>query len=82
MSALNRRCDDVLSVMTAYLEGQMPPDERTQLETHIVYCPGCSGYLAQLRATAEDLRELPVENIDAGERELLVEAFREEAGPE
>ncbi|HEX8742232.1 MAG TPA: zf-HC2 domain-containing protein [Thermoleophilaceae bacterium] len=80
MSKLDQRCTNVLGVMTAYLEGHMPDDERTRLETHIVYCPGCYGFLSQLRATAADLRTLPVEPPDAAEREALRTAFREAAG--
>jgi anti-sigma factor RsiW len=76
VSAFDRRCDDVLDVMTTYLEGHMPPDEHTRLETHIVYCPGCYRFMDQLRATVETLGGLPVEPIGAAERGELVEAFR------
>jgi anti-sigma factor RsiW len=76
MSLLDRHCEDVLELMTAYLQRTMPPDELTTLEAHMVYCPGCSGFMAQLRGTVEALRELPAPPLGDGERDELIAAFR------
>lgn len=76
MSLLDRRCEDVLDLMPAYLADGMPVDERTRLETHMAYCPGCAEVLGQLRATIEVLRTLPVDSIEPRERDRLLAAFR------
>lgn len=80
MSLRDRQCGDVLALMTAYLEHSMPVEDVTMLETHMVYCPGCSGFMAQLRATVEALHELPIPPISDDERDQIVAAFRAAAG--
>jgi anti-sigma factor RsiW len=82
MSLLDQRCIDLLELMTAYLERELPEQERTAFETHLVYCPGCFSYLAQLRTTVSELHELPAEPVDAAEREALLAAFRDHAKAE
>jgi anti-sigma factor RsiW len=75
MSLLDLHCEEVLEMMTAYLEQSMPADERSELETHMVYCPGCAGFLAQLRSIVLALRELPVGRIEGSERSRLLALF-------
>ncbi len=76
MSLLDRNCEIVLQLMTAYLDQTMPTEEVTMLETHMVWCPGCSGFMSQLRAIVQLLGELPIDSISADERDQLVALFR------
>lgn len=38
--------------LSAFLDGELPPQERTSLEAHLAGCPECSGVLAELRSVS------------------------------
>lgn len=68
-------CDELVELVTAYIEGCLPADERERFEAHLATCSGCETYLAQIRVTmrlGEHARaaELP------GLVEQLLPAFR------
>jgi len=46
------------------------------LEQHLVWCPGCSEYLRQFRATIGATRKLAEEDLPEGVKENLLDAFR------
>jgi anti-sigma factor (TIGR02949 family) len=45
------RCREVVEVLTDYLDGALPSDEREALEQHLLACTGCAAHLGQLRTT-------------------------------
>jgi predicted anti-sigma-YlaC factor YlaD len=48
-------CEQFGPIMTAYLDGELPPAERERLERHLAACEGCARKLAELAALKEDL---------------------------
>ena len=69
-------CQDIVELVTAYLENALDPSDRERFEEHLVFCDGCSNYLEQMRTTVEltggvDLRLPPA--LEA----RLLEVFRE-----
>ncbi|HEV2027654.1 MAG TPA: zf-HC2 domain-containing protein [Candidatus Dormibacteraeota bacterium] len=69
-------CRQVVELMTDYIEGTLPADDRARFEEHIAGCDGCRAYLAQMRVTRRiigSLADVPIP--ETVERELL-EAFR------
>ena len=44
-------CQQVVELVTAYLEDALDPNDRERFEEHLVFCDGCSNYLEQMRAT-------------------------------
>jgi len=44
-------CKEVVELVTDYLAGALSPGDRARLEHHLVDCPPCTEYLAQVRAT-------------------------------
>jgi anti-sigma factor RsiW len=68
-------CQEVVELVTAYLEDALEAADRERFEEHLVFCDGCADYLAQMRATIRLTgrigRSLPVEL-----EEQLLEAFR------
>jgi anti-sigma factor RsiW len=44
-------CQQVVELITAYLEDALVPAERERFEEHLARCAGCSAYLAQMRET-------------------------------
>ena len=68
-------CDEFVELVTAYLEDQLPADQRAAFEEHLALCPGCDRYLDQFRATISLLGGLPEQSISATARTLLLDAF-------
>ena len=70
-------CDELVEVITDYLEGAMSAEERVRFSAHIADCDGCQTYLDQMRETISALGHLPPESLSPeAERELLA-AFRD-----
>ena len=51
-------CNEVVDVITAYLEGTLPSGDRRRFDAHLAECPHCTEYLAQMRNTIERLGKL------------------------
>jgi predicted anti-sigma-YlaC factor YlaD len=73
-------CQELVEIVTEYLEGSMATGDRRRFEEHLVMCPGCSAYLEQLRQTIRLTRALAEEDIAPAEREHLLETFRDWKG--
>jgi anti-sigma factor RsiW len=46
-------CQELVELVTDYLEDALEPAERARFEAHIATCAGCAAYLAQMRTTLE-----------------------------
>ena len=69
-------CQEFVELVTDYLEGALPEEERLRFEDHISRCDGCTAYLEQIRQTVAVVGRLTEDAISPeAERELL-EAFR------
>lgn len=69
-------CQEVVEMVTDYLEGALPRGERRRLEAHLADCPHCTEYLAQMRATIRLTGRLEVENLSPEMRADLGELYR------
>ncbi len=69
-------CRELVEVITAYLEGTLPADDRTRLEAHLEACPYCVQYVEQMRATIDALGGLSAESLAPQTRRELLDAFR------
>jgi anti-sigma factor RsiW len=70
-------CQELVELVTDYLEGAMPARERARFERHIAGCKYCTAYLDQMRITIRTLGRLPEETISPSARDELLEAFRD-----
>jgi anti-sigma factor RsiW len=70
-------CQDLVEVITDYLEGTLSPQERLRFEEHLAVCAGCRNYLEQMRATIRLTGALNADSIPDGIREQLLTAFRD-----
>ncbi|GAA3429052.1 anti-sigma factor family protein [Streptosporangium sandarakinum] len=84
-------CDEVVELVTAYLEGDLDETTRCLFAEHLSGCEGCARYLGQIRATADALGALgasgpgaggepsrpPSDGLPRSARERLLGAFRE-----
>ena len=69
-------CQELVELVTDYLEGAMPDDARLRFEDHIGLCDGCRIYLEQMRQTITVLGHLPEEALSPDAERKLLEAFR------
>jgi len=69
-------CQELVEVVTDYLEGALSATDRRRLEAHLAACGACVEYLGQMRRTIEVVGRLEVETLSAETREALLEAFR------
>jgi anti-sigma factor (TIGR02949 family) len=67
-------CRSVVKLLADYLERQLPPSERAQLEAHLEKCPGCVKQLRTYESTVSLLRSLSDEDLPP-ELRLTVKSF-------
>ena len=70
-------CREFVELVTGYLEGTLPEEERVRFEAHLAECDGCDGYLEDMRRLVGSLHELPEPPPDPATREALLRAFRD-----
>jgi anti-sigma factor RsiW len=70
-------CNELVELVTAYLDDALDPDEKRRVVDHLTSCDGCSAYVAQVRATIRSLAELDPGQLDAVTRQKLLNGFRE-----
>ena len=73
-------CQDLVEVITDYLEGELPERDRTRFEEHLALCGKCEEYLEQFRRTIAAVGGLRETDLDPDVRQGLMEAFRGWAG--
>jgi len=44
-------CQEVVELVTDYLSDALAAEDRVRLEKHLLTCPPCTTYLAQMRTT-------------------------------
>jgi anti-sigma factor RsiW len=73
-------CQDIVELVTDYLEGALDADTARAVEAHLAGCDGCQTYLDQMRSTAAALGRVPVETLSERAQADLMAAFRGFAG--
>jgi anti-sigma factor RsiW len=69
-------CKELVELVTDYLEGALPPSDRSRFDEHLTTCPYCRIYLDQMRQTIRALGHLPEEAIAPEALEALLARFR------
>jgi anti-sigma factor RsiW len=69
-------CQELVELVTDYLEGAMPPELRLRFESHVERCGGCRTYLEEMRQTIRATGSLTVEAVTPEAERALLEAFR------
>jgi anti-sigma factor RsiW len=75
-SARTITCQELTEVLTDYLEGVMPVEDRVRFEAHLAICDGCVTYVTQMRQTIEAARALHPAHVEATVPDDLLDAFR------
>jgi anti-sigma factor RsiW len=69
-------CQELVELVTGYLEDALPAGETALVEQHLNFCEGCVWYLEQMRETIAAAGRIGVEDIAGDERARLLAAFR------
>ncbi len=69
-------CQEMVELVTDYLEGTLPARDRARFEAHIADCPNCRRYLAQMRTTLEALGRIEPEEVAPEAMEELLALYR------
>jgi anti-sigma factor RsiW len=70
-------CQEVVELVSDYLEEALPADEAALFEQHLNFCEGCAWYVGELRTTVETLGRIREEDLPEQTRERLLTAFRD-----
>ncbi len=76
-SADHLSCQEVVELVTEYLDESLPAEEASLFEQHLNFCEGCVWYVDQLRTTVETVGEIREEQIPPETKEQLMGAFRD-----
>jgi anti-sigma factor RsiW len=69
-------CQELVEVVTDYLEGALPLDDLLRFEAHLAECPPCREYLEQFRRTISIVGRIDPAAVSERSREQLLAAFR------
>jgi anti-sigma factor RsiW len=69
-------CEEVVELVSDYLEGALSRSERRRFERHLAGCPHCTEYLAQMRQTIRLAGRLVPEDLSPQMRQEFSELFR------
>jgi anti-sigma factor RsiW len=73
-------CQEVVELVTDYVEGALPVDETALFEQHLNFCDGCVWYVDQMRTTIDSVGRIGEEDLPEETRERLMTAFRDWKG--
>jgi anti-sigma factor RsiW len=68
-------CQELVELVTSYLEGALPAADRERFDAHIATCDGCDRYLDQMRATIRLTGALRPADLAPNEERKLLAAF-------
>jgi anti-sigma factor RsiW len=64
-------CKQIEKLLSPYLDNELDPTERQQVEEHLNQCPSCAQLYTALREAVEALSEMPELEISEDMRERL-----------
>lgn len=76
-------CDELVELVTDFLDGALDAAAEQRVVDHLSLCDGCTTYVAQFRATVDELGHLPagqVAELPEPARDALLTAFRRSRG--
>lgn len=69
-------CQELVEVITDYLEGALPDRDRIRFEEHLAVCAKCREYVEQFRRTIQAVGTIHETDLDPDVRGSLLAAFR------
>jgi predicted anti-sigma-YlaC factor YlaD len=69
-------CQELVELVTDYLEEALPAAQRARVDEHLIGCPFCGIYLDQMRATIRAVGHVPEADVSPEALQALLEVFR------
>jgi anti-sigma factor RsiW len=69
-------CQEVVELVSDYLDQALPPEEASLFEQHVNFCDGCDWYLDQMRSTVQTVGRISEQDVPDETRAKLLAAFR------
>jgi len=69
-------CQELVELVTDYLDGALPDDELERFEEHLVYCGPCVTHVEQMRQTIRVAGAVRADDLDPVVADDLLAAFR------
>jgi anti-sigma factor RsiW len=76
MSEREITCQELVELVTDYLDDRMPSNRRLLFEEHLAFCSPCGTYLEQMRMTIRLTGSLREDDLDPTTREAMLAVFR------
>ena len=73
-------CQEVVELVTDYLDGELSGESGSLFEQHLNFCDGCVWYVDQIRNTVDAVGEVREEDISPEAKDRLMTAFRDWKG--
>jgi anti-sigma factor RsiW len=73
-------CHEVIELLSNYIEGVLPADDRRRVDEHLALCDGCDTYLKQLRETIRVTGMVAEDQVPEDQKAALLAAFRDWRG--
>jgi len=73
MVSLN--CNELVELITDYLEGRLSAQEHERFEEHLEECPYCRNYLEQMRQVIKTVGQFEEKHISSEAKEKLLRLF-------
>jgi anti-sigma factor RsiW len=73
---LDINCNEVVEIVTAYLDGALDDATRLAFDSHLAICEGCELYVEQVRQTVAAIGQVSERTLSDEACRVLVEAFR------
>jgi anti-sigma factor RsiW len=70
-------CRVLVEIVSDYLDGALPEEDRERFDAHLEVCEGCRRYLDQMRTTIRVVGTLSEDVLDPGAKDQLLQLFRD-----
>jgi predicted anti-sigma-YlaC factor YlaD len=77
MAARGPDCNEIVELVTEYLEGAMDARAAAAFEEHLTICEGCRRYVDQMRQTIASTGAISGVPLSAQAEAALLDAFRD-----
>jgi anti-sigma factor RsiW len=69
-------CQELVDVITGYLEGTLPAADRSRFDAHLASCSACQEYLEQMKAIVRLNGKLSAKSLEPATVDSLLASFR------
>ena len=70
-------CQQVVELVTDYLEKALLPEMRKRFEEHVAGCPDCENFLEQMQRTIDMLHHIGRGSVFPATKQELLQLFRD-----